>query len=202
MSKSFAQEVHEKFADLQVKIEKKGRFNYSAWTDMLTLLLQHYPESDYKVWYEPFDDGTVMVYCDLAIRDGEKLWKRFMYLPVMDNNNLSIKNPTTRDISDSYMRCFVKALATTGLGLYVYRGEELPNPDNVSSSDRVVTEEEAIVFMDKLEKIYLDDAPRQLDKIFETEEIKTIQDLKHSAYEQLMGILIDVEETRKNKESV
>tara|TARA_R110000824_G_scaffold158571_1_gene332562 strand:- start:90 stop:419 length:330 start_codon:yes stop_codon:yes gene_type:complete len=49
-----------------------------------------------------------------------------MWLPVMDNRNKSIANPSSRDISDARMRCLVKAIAMHGLGAYIYAGEDLP----------------------------------------------------------------------------
>jgi hypothetical protein len=50
-----------------------------------------------------------------------------MQLPVMDNRNNSIKNPDTRKISDATMRCLAKCIATFGIGLYIYAGEDLPD---------------------------------------------------------------------------
>ena len=50
----------------------------------------------------------------------------YMHLPVMDNKNNAIKNPDARKISDAMMRCLAKCIATFGIGLYVYGGEDLP----------------------------------------------------------------------------
>lgn len=65
-----------------------------------------------------------------------------MWLPVMDNNNKSMKKSaykyTTKsgektvmaatmfDINKTIMRCLVKNIAMFGLGLYIYAGEDLP----------------------------------------------------------------------------
>ena len=65
-----------------------------------------------------------------------------MWLPVMDSNNLAMKDreyqvqtkyktitvkPATMfDINKSIMRCLTKNLAMFGLGLYIYAGEDLP----------------------------------------------------------------------------
>lgn len=48
------------------------------------------------------------------------------WLPVLDNSNKPISNPTSFQINTSNKRCFVKALAKHGLGLYLYVGEDLP----------------------------------------------------------------------------
>ncbi|WP_373804533.1 DUF1071 domain-containing protein [Jeotgalibaca porci] len=47
-------------------------------------------------------------------------------LPVLDNSNRPIANPNAFQINTSNKRCFVKALAKHGLGLYLYVGEDLP----------------------------------------------------------------------------
>lgn len=47
-------------------------------------------------------------------------------LPVLDSGNKPIKNPTSFQINTSLKRCFVKALAKHGIGLYLYVGEDLP----------------------------------------------------------------------------
>jgi len=46
---------------------------------------------------------------------------------VMDYKNNSIANPTSRQVSDTRMRCLVKCMAMFGLGHYIYAGEELPD---------------------------------------------------------------------------
>ncbi len=47
-------------------------------------------------------------------------------LPVMNYKNKAITNPDAMDINKAHKRCFVKALALHGLGLYIYAGEDLP----------------------------------------------------------------------------
>jgi len=48
--------------------------------------------------------------------------------PVLDARNRPILEPTAFDINTSIQRCLVKAIALHGLGLYVYAGEDLPQP--------------------------------------------------------------------------
>lgn len=48
------------------------------------------------------------------------------WLPVLDQSNRPISNPNSFQINTSHKRCFVKALAKHGLGLYLYVGEDLP----------------------------------------------------------------------------
>src|SRR6187431_1992624 len=48
--------------------------------------------------------------------------------PVLDARNKPIEMPSAFDINTSIQRCLVKAIALHGLGLYVYAGEDLPQP--------------------------------------------------------------------------
>lgn len=48
------------------------------------------------------------------------------WMPVVDNGKYPIANPNSFQINTSNKRCFVKALAKHGLGLYLYAGEDVP----------------------------------------------------------------------------
>lgn len=54
-------------------------------------------------------------------------------LPVMDNRNNAVKKPDATQINKAHKRCFVKALALHGLGLYIYAGEDLPEVATISN---------------------------------------------------------------------
>ena len=104
-------------------IEKKGNLSYLSWTYAVDTLLQQDPQATWefpepKVW-----NDTVMVFCNVTAF-GKTMR---MQLPVMDNRNNAIKNPDTRKISDATMRCLAKCIATFGIGLYIYAGEDLPD---------------------------------------------------------------------------
>lgn len=118
--------------DVSKHIEKKGQLSYLSWAWAWGVLMEHYPESTYTFEdNEIHADGSVTVHCSLTV-DGIT---RAMWLPVMDNRNKSIQNPTSRDISDAKMRCLVKAIAMHGLGHYIYAGEDLPKADLVGEDD-------------------------------------------------------------------
>ena len=61
------------------------------------------------------------------------------WMPILDYNNKSVpvKDINTFLINKAIQRCLVKAIAMHGLGLYVYRGEDLPNKetDEVQSDE-------------------------------------------------------------------
>jgi len=121
--------------DCSEQIEKKGNLKYLSWAWAWGIAMEHFPDTSFEVKYfadpshetkqYPFEthpDGTATVWMELAING----IRRTMWLPVMDNRNNSIKNPSSRQVSDTTMRCLVKGLALFGLGHYIYAGEDLP----------------------------------------------------------------------------
>ena len=55
--------------------------------------------------------------------------------PVLDNRNQTIKEPNAFEINTSIQRCLAKAIALHGLGLYIFAGEDLPEPDALTSGE-------------------------------------------------------------------
>ncbi len=140
---SFAKEVWTTLAAVDVggRVNKKGNMSYLSWAWAWGELMNHYPESNYKFLPPVIDaGGTVEVWCDLTISEGEQSLTRSMWLPVMDYKNSSVVNPTSREVSDNRMRCLVKAIAMFGLGHYIYAGEDLPDED-VTRAARAVADE-------------------------------------------------------------
>lgn len=105
-------------------VKKKGNLTYLSWTWAWGTLLDHFPESNYEFLENEYHaDGSVTVHVALTV-DGIT---RKMWLPVMDNRNNAVKNPNARAISDSKMRCLVKAAALFGIGHYIFAGEDVPS---------------------------------------------------------------------------
>jgi len=113
---------------------KKGRLTYLSWANAWGELMKLYPDSSFRVFenekgFPYFADETgVMTKVSVTVEGIE----RICWLPVMDkrNNAKEIAQTTMRDINDTIMRCLAKAIALHGLGLYIYKGEDLP--DNVT----------------------------------------------------------------------
>lgn len=103
-------------------IEKKGNLSYLSWAWAVDYLLQEDPTAHWGFHEPTYFGETVMVSCTVEAM-GKSM---YMHLPVMDNKNNAIKNPDARKISDAMMRCLAKCIATFGIGLYVYAGEDLP----------------------------------------------------------------------------
>ena len=109
--------------DCSSKVEQKGKLTYLSWAWAWQTLMENYPDATYD-YIEPacLSNGTVEVNVSVTVKG----ITHTMWLPVMDNRNKSIANPTTRDVSDARMRCLVKCIAMFGLGIYIYAGEDLP----------------------------------------------------------------------------
>lgn len=121
--------------DCSSHTEKKGQLTYLSWTWAWSTLMKSYPESAYYFHEDVIhSDGTVTVSCTVSVAGTD----RRMWLPVMDNRNNAIPIPDARKISDARMRCLVKCIAMHGLGLYIYAGEDLPEPDHAADNDALV----------------------------------------------------------------
>ena len=138
--------------DCSAKVEQKGKLTYLSWAWAWQTLMEHYPDSTYE-----YDIGnclqndTVEVNVSVTVQGVT----HSMWLPVMDNRNKSIVNPTTRDISDARMRCLVKAIAMHGLGIYIYAGEDIPQitAEEISKSNEQSKSKKVIVTDDNWAKI-------------------------------------------------
>lgn len=104
-------------------IEKKGNLSYLSWAWAVDTLLQEDPTAHWEFLEPTFFGETVMVRCTVYAM-GKSMT---MHLPVMDHKNNAIKSPDARKVSDAMMRCLAKCIATFGIGLYIYAGEDLPS---------------------------------------------------------------------------
>ena len=103
--------------DVSEGIERKGNLDFLSWGVSWTKLCEDYPNSTYFYGeQETFPDGSVMVEMGVTVEG----LTHVMRLPVMDNRNKSILNPSSRDVSDANMRCLVKCIAMHGCGLSLY----------------------------------------------------------------------------------
>lgn len=127
-------------------IDKKGGRNFSlsylSWTWAWATIKKIDPDSireytkfdeyDFenhqltgrKVDYCQTTTGTY-VECTVTIRGHSETETLF----VMDNKNNAVIKPNQAQINKTKQRCFVKACALQGLGLYIYAGEDLPQDE-------------------------------------------------------------------------
>ncbi len=111
--------------DVRKHIEQKGSLNYLSWAWAWGALMEHYPTATYVFSDRTFPDGSMEVYCDLTITEGEESFTRHMWLAVMGNRNEAIQNPSSTQVNKAKMRCLTKAIGMCGLGHHIYAGEDL-----------------------------------------------------------------------------
>ena len=127
-------DVFQKLEEIDVtqKLEKKGRFSYLSWSDAVTFLLREAPDATWEVTKTQAPDGTPRpfystgagYFVEVSVTVGGVT--RTQIHPVLDNSNKPIEKPNSFHINTTIQRCLVKAIALHGLGLGVYRGEDLP----------------------------------------------------------------------------
>ena len=111
--------------DCSKHVDKKGGFDYLAWTWAWAMVKDHYPLANYRLEDDVhYADGSMEVRVTVIIEDQEAI----MWLPVLDFRNKAISNPNSFDINSARMRCLVKCCAVGfGLGHYIYAGESAPS---------------------------------------------------------------------------
>lgn len=134
--------------------EKKNGLTYLSWASAIEVALKHFPDLEYEIernpetglpyWYDP--NTGYMVFVKVTINQQT----REMWLPVLDSSNHTMKAEpyvvvtkykkytvpaaSMGDINRSLMRAIVKCLSLFGLGLYIYRGEDVPSTDSADSA--------------------------------------------------------------------
>lgn len=117
-------------------VEKKGGFSYLSWPYAVAQLRLADPTAVWEVRRFdglPFLITEVGVFVEVAVTvQGVTLSQIH---PVLDGRNRPMLAPTSFDINSSIQRCLVKAIALHGLGLYIYAGEDLPQPAGEAAND-------------------------------------------------------------------
>jgi|TARA_R100001530_G_scaffold99172_1_gene68934 hypothetical protein len=132
--------------------EKKGRFTYLSWSDAITEVLKVYPETTWVVhefdfpvnnqrqdeqgyygsWIkQPYMETKSGCYVKVSVTIDNIT--RTQIHPVLDNRNQPVLSPNSFQINTSILRCLTKCLSLFGLGLYIYRGEDLPEEEKPNS---------------------------------------------------------------------
>lgn len=123
---------------LQLETEEKNGLTYVPWAVAWEALKTQDPDASFEVHefgvYDP-EYGTHMgetyVNQDGMVKVSVTAFRRThtMHLPVMDYRNKSIDDPSSTQINNAIMRCFTKAMAMHGVGLYPYKGEDVPSEE-------------------------------------------------------------------------
>ena len=147
--------VYERLSKIDVKPylnEIKGKkgfsLNYLSWAKAWGLVKAIYPDASYKIkeypnWVSTKDGlqqaGTLdyritSVGCEVEVTVSIEGNEYTQKLYPMDYKNEPIMKPNIKDINKAQLRCLVKALATAGLGLNVYAGEDLPSNETETAT--------------------------------------------------------------------
>jgi hypothetical protein len=118
--------------DVSGAVEKKNGLSYLSWAHALDLLLQLDEKAEWS-YGEPreFPDSTMMVFCSVAAFG----ITRTAQLPVMDYKNKAIVAPNSFEVNVAMQRCLAKAIALHGIGLHIYKGEDIPSQNEVLTKD-------------------------------------------------------------------
>ena len=149
--------------DVSKYTQKKGKFTYLSWAYAVQELKKVCPTARWGV--TKAEDGSpffqtacgyfVEVWVDV---DGVSLSQVH---PVLDNRNNAIESPNAFQINTSLQRALAKCIALHGLGLYIFAGEDLPEPDALTPKE----EENLYDFAKPLGKKFLDDLKAKVSKM-------------------------------------
>ena len=141
--------------DVNKYVKKKGKFKYLSWAYAVQELKKVCPSARWGI--TKAEDGSpffqtacgyfVEVWVDV---DGVSLSQVH---PVLDNRNNPIESPNAFHINTSLQRALAKCIALHGLGLYIFAGEDLPEPDALTPAE----EENLYDFAKPLGKKFIDD---------------------------------------------
>ena len=127
------QSVYETLAsvDVKSKVVKKGNMDYLSWSNAWHMLKENYPNAQRNVYEDPATGWNYL-------SDGRSAWvkvgievngiEHIDYLPVMDfrNKSVNVDTVTSMDVNKTIQRSTTKAIAMHGLGLSLWKGEDIP----------------------------------------------------------------------------
>ena len=122
-------------------MEKKGQFNYLSWAYAVEELRKLKPDATWRVIKDenghPYTSTPAGHFVEVEVTVDEISLSQIH--PVLDHRNQTIENPNAFQINTSIQRCLAKAIALHGLGLYIFRGEDLPEvqPLNEKQLDEI-----------------------------------------------------------------
>lgn len=133
-------------------VKEKMGLKYLSWAYGWEKMLTLYPDASMQIHERTVQVNEVYNYDNKTVTnsytteipyftDGKTCWVKVSVtinnktytetLAVMDNkmNAVRLEAVTSVQVNKAIQRCFVKALARHGLGLYIFRGEDLPTSE-------------------------------------------------------------------------
>ena len=144
--------------------KKKGKFDYLSWAWAVTELLKVKPEATWHI-HEYEVEGKIRPYmvteAGFFVKASVTIdgITRSQIHPVLDYKNVTIQDPDANQINTSIQRCLAKAIALHGLGLYIFAGEDLPEPDALTDEERQQVLSEA----KGMDKTFVDELVKKMD---------------------------------------
>ena len=135
--------------DVNKHKKKKGQFDYLSWPLAVQELLKICPDAEWEVHEYPNEDGLTAPYmttsagCFVKVSLTCEGITRTQVHPVTDHRNQTIAQPNSQEINTSIQRCLAKVIALHGLGLYIFAGEDLPEPDALNNEEKKKVLDEA-----------------------------------------------------------
>ena len=106
--------------------------SYLSWADAWTWIKLMYPDASMRVYETP--EGSPLfalnksgyVKVGITVNDVEHIE---MLAVMIANRSMAIDQIQATDVINTIQRCATKAIARHGLGMHVYRGEDIPDDD-------------------------------------------------------------------------
>ena len=123
--------------DVSKYVEKKGKYNYLSWAYAVRELKKVCPSATWGVVKAEDGSPFMQTSCGYFV----EVWVEIegcnlsQVHPVLDNKNQPIDQPNAFQINTSIQRALAKAIALHGLGLYIFAGEDLPEPDMLTPKE-------------------------------------------------------------------
>jgi len=150
--------------DVSEFTEKKGKFTYLSWANAVDILLKHYPEA---TWDVVRDDNHIPYVCTpngafVTVWVEIQGIRRTISHPVLDFRNSSVVDPDAFVVNTSIQRALAKCISLHGLGLYIYRGEDLPEaPKGQTNPNKPLRQN----FIDRAVEVYRECIDADVDEI-------------------------------------
>tara|TARA_Y100000593_G_scaffold14297_2_gene27081 strand:+ start:1397 stop:1963 length:567 start_codon:yes stop_codon:yes gene_type:complete len=149
--------------DVRKYTERKGQYNYLSWAHAVAELKKACPAARWGVTKaedgSPFFKTDCGYFVDVWVEvDGVSLSQIH---PVLDNRNQPIVEPNAFQINTSLQRALAKAIALHGLGLYIFAGEDLPEPDELTPEEK----SEILILADELGKDFVLDLDTKIQNL-------------------------------------
>ena len=149
--------------DVSKYVEKKGNFNYLSWAYAVRELKKVCPDATWGVIKAEDGSPFMQTACGYFVEvwvDVDSVSLSQVH-PVLDNRNQPIENPNSFHINTSLQRALAKCIALHGLGLYIFAGEDLPEPDALTPDE----EKNLYATAKPLGKKFVDDLKAKVSKM-------------------------------------